>query len=117
MACDTFLKICNKCRRKFVILNVGEKEPFIVELLNGLTTTIQDLETHQIHTFYEAVALTIGAAADSDPRRREEYLVLATCFISRIATILGLIDFHMVTSDDRLLAPFWIRCASWGLLT
>lgn len=75
MACDTFLKICNKCRRKFVILNVGEKDPFIVELLNGLTTTIQDLETHQIHTFYEAVALTIGAAADSDPRRREEYLV------------------------------------------
>eukprot|EP00951_Prasinocladus_malaysianus_P012980 scaffold97565_cov44-Prasinocladus_malaysianus.AAC.1 len=75
MACDTFLKICHKCRRKFVILNVGEKEPFIVELLNGLTTTIQDLETHQIHTFYEAVAICIGAGADSDPRRREEYLV------------------------------------------
>lgn len=75
MACDTFLKICNKCRRKFVILNVGEKEPFIVELLNGLTETIQDLEAHQIHTFYEAVAITIGAGADSDPRRREEYLV------------------------------------------
>mmetsp|Transcript_13459 Transcript_13459/g.38211 ORF Transcript_13459/g.38211 Transcript_13459/m.38211 type:complete len:1071 (+) Transcript_13459:123-3335(+) len=73
MACDTFLKICNKCRRKFVILNVGETEPFIVELLNGLTTTIQDLEAHQIHTFYEAVAITIGAGADSDPRR-EEYL-------------------------------------------
>ncbi len=23
MACDTFLKICNKCRRKFVVLQVG----------------------------------------------------------------------------------------------
>ena len=22
MACDTFLKICNKCRRKFVVLQV-----------------------------------------------------------------------------------------------
>jgi exportin-1 len=75
MACDTFLKICTKCRRKFVILNVGEKDPFIVELLNGLIETIHDLEAHQIHTFYEAVAIIIGAGADSDPRRREEFLV------------------------------------------
>ncbi|GLC60282.1 Exportin-1 [Pleodorina starrii] len=72
MACDTFLKICNKCRRKFVVMQVQEREPFICELLNGLTETIQDLQPHQIHTFYEAVGLMIGA--ESDPAKRDDYL-------------------------------------------
>lgn len=73
MACDTFLKICNKCRRKFVVLQVQEREPFICELLTALTDTIQDLQPHQIHTFYEAVGLMIGA--ESDPVKRDDYLV------------------------------------------
>lgn len=42
-------------------IQVGESEPFISELLTGLTATIQDLETHQIHMFYEAVGLMISA--------------------------------------------------------
>lgn len=54
-------------------MQVGETEPFIAELLNDLTLTIQDLETHQIHMFYEAVGLMISA--DSDAKRREQYLV------------------------------------------
>lgn len=72
MACDTFLKICNKCRRKFVVLQIQEREPFICELLNGLTDIIQDLQPHQIHTFYEAVGLMIGA--ESDQAKRDDYL-------------------------------------------
>ncbi len=40
---------------------MGEQEPFISELLAGLTVTIQDLESHQIHMFYEAVGMMIGA--------------------------------------------------------
>jgi exportin-1 len=72
MACETFLKIVSKCKRKFVIMQVGESEPFISELLTGLTATIQDLETHQIHMFYEAVGLMISA--DTDAKRRDEYL-------------------------------------------
>eukprot|EP00249_Psilotum_nudum_P020210 c27605_g1_i1 orf=294-2387(+) len=72
MACDTFLKIVQKCRRKFVILQVGETEPFVCELLKGLPTTIVDLENHQIHSFYEAVGFMIQAEAD--PHRRDEYL-------------------------------------------
>ena len=55
------------------MLQVGETEPFISELLGELTTTIQDLETHQIHMFYEAVGLMISA--DADNRRRDQYLV------------------------------------------
>lgn len=72
MACETFLKIVSKCKRKFVIMQVGESEPFISELLTGLTATIQDLETHQIHMFYEAVGLMISA--DTDAKRRDDYL-------------------------------------------
>ena len=57
----------------YACAQIGESEPFICELLTGLTATIQDLETHQIHMFYEAVGLMISA--DSDPVKREAYLV------------------------------------------
>ncbi|XP_047960350.1 protein EXPORTIN 1A-like isoform X2 [Salvia hispanica] len=72
MACDTFLKIVQKCKRKFVIVQVGEKEPFVSELLTTLLTTIVDLEPHQIHSFYESVGTMIQA--ETDPLRRGEYL-------------------------------------------
>ncbi|CAK7340106.1 unnamed protein product [Dovyalis caffra] len=72
MACDTFLKIVQKCKRKFVIVQVGESEPFVSELLTGLPTTVADLEPHQIHTFYESVGHMIQA--ESDPQKRDEYL-------------------------------------------
>ncbi|CAK8539240.1 unnamed protein product [Lathyrus sativus] len=72
MACDTFLKIVQKCRRKFVITQVGENEPFVSELLSGLPTTIADLEPHQIHIFYESVGSMIQA--ESDSQKRDEYL-------------------------------------------
>ncbi|CAB4271733.1 unnamed protein product [Prunus armeniaca] len=72
MACDTFLKIVQKCKRKFVIVQLGENEPFVSELLTGLPTTVADLEPHQIHTFYEAVGNMIQA--ESDPQKRDEYL-------------------------------------------
>ncbi|PKI39484.1 hypothetical protein CRG98_040160 [Punica granatum] len=72
MACDTFLKIVQKCKRKFVIVQVGENEPFVSELLTGLATTIVDLELHQIHSFYESVGHMIQA--EPDPQKRDEYL-------------------------------------------
>lgn len=72
MACDTFLKIVQKCKRKFVIVQVGENEPFVSELLTSLPTTIADLEPHQIHTFYESVAQMIQA--ELDPQKRDEFL-------------------------------------------
>ncbi|KAG8487173.1 hypothetical protein CXB51_020831 [Gossypium anomalum] len=72
MACDTFLKIVQKCKRKFVIVQVGENEPFVSELLSALATTVADLEPHQIHIFYESVGHMIQA--ESDPHKRDEYL-------------------------------------------
>ncbi|CAN1269134.1 Protein EXPORTIN 1A [Linum perenne] len=61
-----------KCKRKFVILQVGESEPFVSELLTGLSSTVGDLEPHQIHTFYESVGQMIQA--EPDPQKRDEYL-------------------------------------------
>lgn len=58
-------------------VQTGEVEPFVCELLTGLTAIIQDLETHQIHMFFEAVGLMI--AAEADIKRRELYLVRYKC--------------------------------------
>lgn len=64
MACDTFLKISNKCKRKFVVLQLQEQQPFVAELLDNLAATIQDLQPHQIHSFFESVGLMIGAEGE-----------------------------------------------------
>lgn len=64
MACDTFIKIAQKCKRHFVQVQVGEVMPFIEEILNSVNTIICDLQPQQIHTFYEAVGLMISAQMD-----------------------------------------------------
>ena len=64
MACDTFLKISQKCRRKFVILQVGEAMPFIDELCLNLRAIISDLEPGQVGASVSAlVALRRSANA------------------------------------------------------
>jgi exportin-1 len=68
MACDTFLKIAQKCRRKFVILQIGETMPFIEEILSTLPHIISDLEPQQIHTFYEAIGFMISSHTDAQAR-------------------------------------------------
>lgn len=61
MACDTFIKIALKCRRHFVTTQVGEACPFIEEILSTISSIICDLQTLQVHTFYEAVGYLISA--------------------------------------------------------
>ena len=60
MACDTFLKICQKCKRKFVTLQADERTPFIVELIDSLPSIVSDLEPHQVQAFYEAVGIMLN---------------------------------------------------------
>lgn len=64
MACDTFIKIAQKCRRHFVILQPGEMQPFIEDILNNIDSIICHLQPQQIHTFYEAVGCMIAAQTD-----------------------------------------------------
>ena len=49
-AVDTFLKIAQKCRKKFVQVQQGESITFIEELCTTLPSIIADLETHQVRT-------------------------------------------------------------------
>jgi len=78
MACDTFIKIAQKCRRHFVQVQVGEVMPFIEEILNGINTIICDLQPQQVHTFYEAVGMMISAQADQVAQEHliERYMLL-----------------------------------------
>eukprot|EP00118_Oscarella_pearsei_P024873 m.306992 g.306992 ORF g.306992 m.306992 type:complete len:1067 (+) comp41797_c0_seq1:376-3576(+) len=78
MACDTFIKIAQKCRRHFVILQQGEVVPFIESILTNINTIICDLEPQQVHTFYEAVGYMISAQTDGMARERliEKYMSL-----------------------------------------
>ncbi|KAJ3610914.1 hypothetical protein NHX12_023004 [Muraenolepis orangiensis] len=78
MACDTFIKIAQKCRRHFVQVQVGEVMPFIDEILNNINTIICDLQPQQVHTFYEAVGYMIGAQTDQAVQEHliEKYMML-----------------------------------------
>ncbi|EFN77629.1 Exportin-1 [Harpegnathos saltator] len=78
MACDTFIKIALKCRRHFVTVQVGEAMPFIDEILSTISTIICDLQTQQVHTFYEAVGYMISAQADTLIQEQliEKYMLL-----------------------------------------
>lgn len=48
MACDTFIKIANKCKKLFVLTQPGEIQPFVEEILATITTIVCDLETRQV---------------------------------------------------------------------
>jgi exportin-1 len=68
MACDTFIKITKKCHKHFVVLQGGETQPFIVEILNNMGAVICDLQPGQIHTFYEALGYVIPAQSNTEER-------------------------------------------------
>lgn len=69
MACDTFLKICSKCKAQFVMHQKDETEKFVMELLRRLESIIQDLSPAQISVFYESVGLMISAEHDNAAKR------------------------------------------------
>lgn len=52
MACDTFIKIAQKCKRQFVQLQVGEAMPFIEEILSSINSIICDLQPQQVLEFF-----------------------------------------------------------------
>ncbi|RYG51292.1 hypothetical protein EON67_03670 [archaeon] len=68
MAVETFLKIAQSCKRKFVQIQMNEQMMFIEELCTLLPTIISDLESHQVHTFYEAAGQMVSAHPDEATR-------------------------------------------------
>ncbi|MCJ1239831.1 Karyopherin transporter [Varicellaria rhodocarpa] len=70
MACDTFIKIANKCKRHFVALQSGEHEPFIDEIVRTMQKITCDLTPQQVHTFYEACGYMISAQGQKSTQER-----------------------------------------------
>ena len=70
MACDTFIKIANKCKRHFVALQPGESEPFIDEIVRTMQKITNDLSPQQVHTFYEACGYMISAQGQRNTQER-----------------------------------------------
>ncbi|KAG9012886.1 Karyopherin transporter [Tulasnella sp. 427] len=70
MACDTFIKIAQKCRRHFVMQQAGETEPFIDEILRNLHRITMDLSPQQVHTFYEAIGYMVAAQPNKPVQER-----------------------------------------------
>ncbi|ORY34532.1 hypothetical protein BCR33DRAFT_759147 [Rhizoclosmatium globosum] len=66
MACDTFMKICQKCKR--------ELQPFIdEEILKQIDVITGDLQPHQVHSFYESVGYMISAQPNRQLQERMIY--------------------------------------------
>ena len=70
MACDTFIKIANKCKRHFVTVQPGETEAFIDEIVRTMRKITCDLSPQQIHTFYEACGYMISAQGAKNTQER-----------------------------------------------
>ena len=106
MACDTFLKIATKCKRKFVTLQSDESAPFICELVDLLPSIISDLESHQIQAFYEAVGCML---ADSGPAVGIDRQALQARLMELPNRTWRLIMDHAKTNVENLVEPSTIK--------
>ncbi|KAI5951002.1 CRM1 [Candida jiufengensis] len=68
MACDTFIKITNKCKKHFVVIQQNEREPFINEIIREIQSITEDLQPQQVHTFYEACGIIVSAQTNKEAR-------------------------------------------------
>lgn len=81
MACDTFIKIAQKCRRHFVQVQVGEVMPFIDEILNNINTIICDLQPQQVIPSYNIAKIPkIRGCANTWASIRQVFLNLEYTF-------------------------------------
>ncbi|CAI4063882.1 hypothetical protein SUVZ_07G4460 [Saccharomyces uvarum] len=70
MACDTFIKIVQKCKYHFVIQQPRESEPFIQAIISDIQKTTADLQPQQVHTFYKACGIIISEERNVAERNR-----------------------------------------------
>ncbi|PVU94831.1 hypothetical protein BB561_002230 [Smittium simulii] len=73
MACDTFTKISDKCKKHFVVLQQDESIPFISEILANIDSITSDLEPQQINTFFNALGRIIES--QNNPTVRNHLIV------------------------------------------
>jgi len=74
MACDTFQKIALKCKRKFMIPQTDDPEPYIYTLIRELHKHTHDLQPHQVYSFYESVGIILSDHGPAIHVHREDLL-------------------------------------------
>lgn len=72
MACDTFFKIVEKCKRHFITIQDKETEPYLLTIIDHINDHICDLEPQQIHSFYKTCGIMV--ADENNEAQRETYL-------------------------------------------
>ncbi|QEU61546.1 Crm1 [Kluyveromyces lactis] len=70
MACDTFIKIVQRCKRHFVVQQPNESEPFIQAIIRNIQDHTSDLQPQQVHTFYKACGLIISDERNPGEKQR-----------------------------------------------
>ncbi|AET37825.1 exportin CRM1 Ecym_2068 [Eremothecium cymbalariae DBVPG len=70
MACDTFIKIVQKCKHHFVIQQPTEQEPFIHAIIRDIQKTTEDLQPQQVHTFYKACGVIISDESNAAEKEK-----------------------------------------------
>ena len=123
MACDTFLKIAQKCKRKFMTPQVDDPHPFILVLINDLRRHIADLQPHQVQSFYESVATMLSDSGPAIRLPREEVVLklmaLPNNTWKNIMTLGGqdiqsLLQLETVKEIQKILRTNTRVCASAG---
>lgn len=61
MACDTFIKIAEKCKTHFIEIKATETRPLIETIIDEIQDHTCDLAPHQIQVFYEACGKILNA--------------------------------------------------------
>ncbi|KAH8549901.1 nuclear export factor CRM1 [Umbelopsis sp. PMI_123] len=60
MACDTFLKIAQHCKRSFIVPPTSDQPPMINEILINMDCITSSLSPCQLNVFYEAIGYLIS---------------------------------------------------------
>ena len=64
------MKLAQKCRRRFIVLNPGDEQPMINEILANIPAITGDLEPQQVAYVYQSLGLIISAQSDVAFRER-----------------------------------------------
>lgn len=134
MACDTFLKISQKCKRKFttpqVLGHSGssspsmgsalDSQPYILTLIASLPRHIADLQPHQVLSFYESVATMLSDKGPSVKVNREEAMIrlMEQCNAGWRALIQGgeavVLQLDSVRELSRIIKTNAVVCGAAG---
>jgi exportin-1 len=135
MACDTFLKIAQKCKRKFTTpqvpaLSAGtsspslgsvlDTQPYLLTLIAHLPKHVADLQPHQVLSFYESVATMLSDKGPSVKVNREEAMMrlMDMCNATWRAVMAGgeerAMQLDAVRELQRVLKTNAVVCAAAG---